>query len=382
MELSSNIINAIDNKELLIAVFLDLSKAFDTVEHNILLKKMDHYGIRGIINNWFKSYLNNRFLFVNYLGVKSELMSVPCSVAQGSILGPTLFSILVNDLGNVLEFCKCIMYADDTTIYLNGRTYLLTHAKIQKDIRSIAEWLKANKLSLNIEKTCYITFRSKTSKVKVDRHNLKIDGVTINRMTQTKLLGVVLDEHLTFKQHIEQLISKLKKSLSYVRLSKYITPSWIRRNIYYAHFYSHLTYALNSWGTLISKKLTTQLQTLQDKIITEVGFPSMDLSRTKTVFKLLNFDEIINSELCKLAYRYFYEEVPEPVLDFFEKPKNIVYNLRNKGIPTVKKHTSTLFNKSFLNKCMSAWRTLPLELRKEQTNYETFKSHLKKWVCV
>ena len=125
-EFSHSILSSIDARQQSIAVYLDLSKAFDTIDHSILLRKLEHYGIRGIALEWLKSYLTEREQFVRYKCVDSKVLTIPCGVPQGSVLGPLLFILYSNDIPHSLTYCKTIMFADDTTtVYISGENITL-----------------------------------------------------------------------------------------------------------------------------------------------------------------------------------------------------------------------------------------------------------------
>ena len=134
-----------------LSIFIDLKKAFDTVDHNILLKKMDHYGVRGTENSWFKNYLSDREQFVSINGADSEIVKTLCGVPQGSVLGPLLFLIYINDLPNATEFLT-LLFADDTTFQYSGTNLDLLFEKCNFQLEKASTWFKSNRLTLNVKK--------------------------------------------------------------------------------------------------------------------------------------------------------------------------------------------------------------------------------------
>ena len=151
LALVHNLIQALDNGEYILGVFLDFSKAFDTVDHSILLDKLYHYGVRGCAYHWFQSYLSNRSQSVTYDGVKSSLGFIKGGVPQGSILGPLLFLLYINDLSSVCKHTFPILFADDTNLFLSGKDGSSLSQTMASELAQISDWLKANKLSLNIK---------------------------------------------------------------------------------------------------------------------------------------------------------------------------------------------------------------------------------------
>ena len=140
---------------------MDLQKAFDTVDHQILLSKLDYYGIQGISNNWFKSYLSNCKQFVSLNGYDSELVEINCGVPQGSVLGPLLFLLYINDLNQAIKFCKVHHFADDTNLLYLGKSIKKLNKLVNIDLKNLLYWLNANKISLNVKKTELVIFKSK-----------------------------------------------------------------------------------------------------------------------------------------------------------------------------------------------------------------------------
>ena len=150
--------NTIDNGNYGCGIFIDLKKAFDTVNHSILLKKLDHYGIRGIPLQWFESYLSNRKQYVSVNGHTSEELFVTHGVPQGSVLGPLLFLIYINDPPNVSKCLTFFLFADDTNISYESSDLLSIQKIVNRELHKVRKWLEANRLALNIEKTNFVLF--------------------------------------------------------------------------------------------------------------------------------------------------------------------------------------------------------------------------------
>ena len=166
LELVTKISKAIDDNEFTMGVFLDVSKAFDTVDHVILLQKLEHYGIRGVALDWFKNYLTGRTQFVKYKTTNSNSLSIKCGVPQGSVLGPLLFLLCINDITKCSQILSFILFADDTNLFLNHHDVMILYKIMNQELEKVTAWLTANKLSLNINKTIFIIFKSNRKKLK------------------------------------------------------------------------------------------------------------------------------------------------------------------------------------------------------------------------
>ena len=189
--LLDKIMSALNDGDYVLGVFLDLSKAFDTVDHSILLMKMYKYGVRGIAYDWIISYLENRKQYVSFNNCDSNTMNVSCGVPQGSILGPLLFLIYVNDLANVSTVLFTILFADDTNVFITGKNILNLFTTMNEELSKLSEWMNVNKLSLNVKKTKYMIFSLK----KPINHygSILLNGETIENVDNFKFLGVNID---------------------------------------------------------------------------------------------------------------------------------------------------------------------------------------------
>ena len=247
MEITEKIKESIDNNKLGCGIFIDLKKAFDTVNHKILLSKLEHYGIRGNLLSWFESYLTDRKQFVSFNGENSDPKDILCGVPQGSVLGPLLFLIYINDLPNVSDKLKFYLFADDTNIYFESSDLKVLEKVINEELKHLSLWLKVNRLALNISKTNFVIFHSSQRNLK-HQVTLKLDKKAINQKDNIKYLGVIIDCHLNWKHHILNVSKKISRSIGVMyRIRKYVNTN-ILKSLYYSLIYSHIVYAIQIWG--------------------------------------------------------------------------------------------------------------------------------------
>ena len=210
--ITEKIREALDNNNFACGIFIDLQKAFDTVDHNILLQKLNHYGIRGVANNWFNSYLSNRTHFVSINGFQSKTKNISIGVPQGSVLGPLLFLIYINDLNVAINYAIVHHFADDTNLLITGKSLKTIKKHTNIDLKLLCNWLRANKISLNSSKTEAILFRHPNKSIDYNL-KLKIDGKRIFLTNSVKYLGIHLDRfgvRRVMQIEIKYLFCKIK----------------------------------------------------------------------------------------------------------------------------------------------------------------------------
>ena len=201
------------NKEHVIGVFMDLSKAFDTLDHHILLKKLYCYGIRGTALSWFESYLSNRKQYVVHIDISSNFQYIKCGVPQGSILGPLLFLLYINDLINTTPVLSFVLFADDSNIFYSHRSLNTLINILNNELPKLSLWFQCNKLSLNIAKTNFIYFKHANSHLDDLPYNIMINDVPLERKKTTKFLGVIIDENLNWNNHIRHVTNCISRNV-------------------------------------------------------------------------------------------------------------------------------------------------------------------------
>ena len=247
------------------ALFLDLSKAFDTLEHAVLLKKLEIYGIRGPLLDWFNSYLDQRKLMAKCNNTLSRKYNISYGAPQGSCLGPLLFIIFCNDLYLHLTFLSCIQFADDTTLYCSEKSLRLIESNFNHDLANIYDWFCANKLTLNAKKSLCVVFAPKNKEI--TGFSITIGDTVIKPVTETKFLGLWIDSKLAWRKHYTELVNKLNQGLNLLRKAKNVLDDSSLLSLYYAHFHSHLTYAMVVWSGMYSKGMLNKLQKMQNRCI-------------------------------------------------------------------------------------------------------------------
>ena len=352
MEVVGYVLQAKNKKEECACLYLDLSKAFDTLDHGILLKKLNNYGIRGTANMWFENYLSNRSLVAKVTTspnktVKSERFDITYGTAQGSCLGPLLFILFVNYIHHLPIYSKLILFADDTTIFNSHTCNKYLQFMLEHDLNLMTDWFNANKLSLNLHKTAAMQFRNNNTSLE-----LQVDNIKIPIVESTKFLGVQIDNQLTWHNHANHVINKLSINKRLMALGKNLLDRDSLRKIYFAHIHSHLNYGLSIWGSRLSGSSLKELSKLQIHCIEMIAPPrSTDTLITMRQLNILPLNNMIQFNLCKLGQQMTHKLLPQPLQNILNADggkKTHRYPTRNKYTPNIQKHQCSIFNRSFL----------------------------------
>ena len=372
LALVEKITDAWETGDIIIGVFLDLKKAFDTVPHDILLKKLHAYGIRGKALELLKSYLTHRSQYVIYDGKQSSTLPINCGVPQGSILGPLLFIITMNDIGNVSRFLYSILYADDTCVLLNGNDYAKLIKFLNSQLEELSVWLKANKLSLNVQKTYYMVFHR--AKIKNDQQsNIVMNNVCLQRTNNLKYLGVVIDHKLNWTHHIAYVKNKISKGIGIMYRARNCLTKNSLRKLYFAYIYPYLIYCIEIWGISPQTHLKPLLL-LQKKLVRIMTF-STYYAHTDPLFKdmeILIIDRLVIHRIGILMYKLNSGHLPKVLCNFFKKNNEIHnYNTRTKDMFRISHESQT-----FSSVGAKIWNALSIKIDVNVTLIK-FKNSLK-----
>ena len=271
---------------------------------------MEYYGFRGIVLDWFKSYLKNRYQSVVIEGMKSNPLLMKYGVPQGSVLGPLLFLIYINDLQFNSKFSHTL-FADDTCLFMSHKDPIILETLIGEEINKVNNWLIVNHLSLNLTKSNFLLF---TGRKRVENFQICISGKPLQRVKQSKYLGVIIDDKLDWKEHLNKLCTKITQNIGILRKVGYILPVQNLITLFYSLVFSHINYCVTSWGSPDTKGIT-KLKNLICKCVNFINKKTTDTNQ----FDPLNIHNIYKLESCKLIYNFLNETVPKSLSDLFKR---------------------------------------------------------------
>ena len=298
-----------------VSVFLDLSKAFDTIDHSTMLKKLSHYGITGAPLQWFKSYLSDRKQFILYDELESDLLNITVGVPQGSILGLLLFLIYINDAHKATQVLEFVHFADDTTLFQNIAFFsggTLTQSQVEGrlnvELRKVYDWLCVNKLSLNVSKSRCLVFKNPKYPTVCKPFELEINNEKIKCVSEFNFLGIMIDEFLSWNPHTKMVTSKISRTLGVIKRVRRFLPFHALEKIYNALVVPHLNYGLKLWGTNLAA--VTKAQKRAIRLITNSRF----FAHTSPLFKhnhILKVEDMYKLQCLKLYYKIQHGIVPQ-----------------------------------------------------------------------
>ena len=384
LDIISKIQANMDKKLFSCGVFIDLSKAFDTVNHDILLDKLHHYGIRGILNKWFASYLKRRFQTTEIKNCISEKQETLCGVPQGSVLGPLLFLNYINDICNSSNILKFYIFADDTNLLHADNNLKNLEKTFNKELAKVSSWLIANKLTLNISKSNFVIFRPYQKKITYQPTLKLFDNnsqrlVNLECKTYVKYLGVLIDQHLSWKHHIDHIALRISKTAGIIARLRHFVPFSILSNLYRSLILPYLSYGVVAWGRA-AKYLINKLLLLQKRALRLMYFTDKQQHAIPLFLKsnFLPIQMIYFEKTASLMYDISTNEAPSLIQQLFTKAGNVHgYGTRSatSGNYYVKSSRLEIQKNSFSRSGTFVWNSLPLKLR--HVNKRRFKKELR-----
>ena len=373
----------IDNGLLNGVVFIDLKKAFDTIDHAILLDKLTHYGADDNTLRWFQSYLSGRTQRCCVNGHLSSSRPIKYGVPQGSIIGPLLFLVYINDLPNCLNNGLPSMYADDTNISFQSSNLTDLEDNMNNELSSLNSWLIANRLSLNIAKTEFMIIGSRQRLINHDVSNLNIcvNNTQIKRVQHTKSLGLTIDENLTWKNHVDVICKKVSSGIGALKRVRRFMCRETAEKAYRGLLEPYFNYCCPVWDGIGSQS-SSKLQKLQNRAARMIAECAYEISSSSLLEELNWYKLSLNRKKHKaiLMYKTINKSVPQYLQDLFSL-RSCPYSLRdNENKLFVPKPRTDYLKRSFSYDGAVLWNSLPTQLRSAQS-LSVFKRGLNNWLA-
>ena len=319
IEITDKIKYHLDKGEYVVGLYLDLTKAFDTVDHEILLEKMTYYGIRGHANNFFRSYLTDRQQYCHVNNTSSSLRYQRYGVPQGSVLGPLLFLLYINDIYNAIDTGAIRLFADDTSLFVHDKDLNTAISNVSINIRKLQDWFISNKLTLNETKTYFSIYHTKNKPIPNNLNSINVEGFIVHRVKSVKYIGLTIDEGLLWKDHVDTIINNVVKYFGIFNNIKQYISQKLARQLYFAFVSSRIRYGIESYGSC-SQTNIAKLQTIQNKLLKlllKLPFrhSTNDLHQK---LKILKVNDLYKVCLLNFVHQRNTDNLPAPLSKYFE----------------------------------------------------------------
>ena len=366
----------LNDRQYTAAVFMDLSKAFDVLDHEILKLKLEHYGFRGIILDFLLSFIKERKYFVSVNGFKSIIKSVTNGVPQGSTLGPLLFLLYVNDMKYSSNLLRFTQFADDTTTTYRGFDLDIVKQIVEKEIKKVLIWLTANKLIINIQKTHTMLFTNKRGN---NTLHITVQNTELEQKDSCKFLGIFIDKDLNWKTHIDYIANKVSKIVALLGRLKHTFPKSILKNLYLSLLLPYLNYGNVIWASADKTNLNSLviLQKKAIRIICKVKY----FDHTEPLFKsleILHLSNIYKLNCLLFIYKLFntnmYIEIKRRVFRNSDFHNHITRNRSQYRLPRTR---LKCIRQSCLHVGLTLWNNVDKDISDSKTIYN-FKRQIKK----
>ena len=344
------------------AVFMDLSKAFDVMNHNLLKRKLEHYGFRGTFLSLLMNFLKDRKYFVCANGYKSGVKIGNIGVPQGSTLGPLLFLLFINDIENCSMLLKFILFADDTTVLFKSRDINQLNSTLSNEINKVLTWFASNKLAINLSKTNSMLFSNKRGNPKL---NISLQDVVLKEKEVVTFLGVEVDRKLCWKNHINLVCNKISKTIAILRILKFSFPRHILIMVYMSLIYSYINYCNIIWGSAdeCHLKPLIVLQKKALRIITNSNFRDASAPIFYNL-KLLPIHEIFHLNCLKFLYKCLNDnKFPITKQRILQNNSSHGYETRHKYLLKPLFERLELCKKAFLSQSIKLWNNLNTSIK-------------------
>lgn len=375
-----NVKKSLDRGDVVGAVFLDLKKAFDTINHSLLLTKMSSFNFSTKAVQWFASYLQARVQCVKVNQEKSSLLNIKMGIPQGSVLGPLLFSLFINDLPLHCSGASFQLYADDAVLYAPAKSPELAADVLSACMADVGQWLNQNQLVLNFTKTVSMCFSIK----KLDlnkRFKVNLQKEKIQSVIEFTYLGLVIDPQLNFTKHIKKISKTIQRNLNCFKLIRHYIPNQAALLYMHAMVFSHISYCMTVWGQA-APSATKHIGSLYNRAIKIMDKKPIRYHHCYILekYKILSFESFSNLCFLKLIFKCINNLAPEPLSKFIEIQNNqrVTRTSTNHNC-TIPYCRTSFAQTAFSVKSCRLWNALPSDI-KAISDFKKFTSRIKLWL--